>query len=148
MSPLARFTLDGANSGVYAAPAAPGMLEQQAVESGLAWLDFGLAGVASKADFLARSQTVFRLPPTFGHNWDALADCLEDLAWLPARGYVVSIHNGAGFARRAPRDFATALEILGAAASYWKANRALFAVFLDAETARWCNVVPPPFPVQ
>ncbi len=148
MKHLARVLLDGANSGVYAAPAVTGMLERQAVDCGLAWLDLDLEGVTTKTDFLARAQTAFKLPSTFGHNWDALADSLEDLAWLPARGYVISCRNGAEFARCAPNDFATALEILAAAASYWKANRTLFAVLLDAETVGGCQRAPRSFPLQ
>src|SRR5687768_6590835 len=148
MKDLARFLLDDANSGVYAAPAATRALARQAVDCGLAWLDLDLSGVADKAEFLKRSQRVFKLPSTFGHNWDALADSLEDLAWLPARGYVISCRNGAEFARCAPNDFATALEILAAAASYWKGHRTLFAVLLDAETVGGCQRAPRSFPLQ
>jgi hypothetical protein len=28
-------------------------------------------------------------PAWFGHTWDALANCLVDLSWRPARGHVV-----------------------------------------------------------
>jgi hypothetical protein len=39
-------------------------------------------------------------PAWFGHNWDALADCLTDLSWLPAAGYVL-IWDGYGTLGRA-----------------------------------------------
>lgn len=33
----------------------------------------------------------FNFPGYFGRNWDALDECLADLAWLPADGYVVIV---------------------------------------------------------
>lgn len=42
-----------------------------------------LAESRDKADLLARVATALAFPAWFGHNWDALADCLADLGWLP-----------------------------------------------------------------
>jgi RNAse (barnase) inhibitor barstar len=33
----------------------------------------------------------FQFPWYFGENWDALDECLNDLAWLPARSYLLGI---------------------------------------------------------
>ncbi len=140
-----QFLLDGANGGVYAAPASVAALRDAAMLHGLAWFALDLGGVHHKAALLARCRTAFSLPQTFGHNWDALADCLEDLAWHPARGYVVHCHDGGEFARRAPADYATALEILGAAAMYWRERERLFMVLLDASTRGTHDA--PPLPV-
>lgn len=59
---------------------------------------------AGVLDVFARE---LRFPDHFGHNWDALADCLGDLSWLPAPGYLLVLHN-------APRELLadTLLEIL------------------------------------
>lgn len=32
-----------------------------------------------------------RLSDYFGRNWDALEECLADLEWLPAKGYILLI---------------------------------------------------------
>ncbi|MEJ3748181.1 barstar family protein, partial [Actinomycetes bacterium KLBMP 9797] len=32
-------------------------------------------------------------PAYFGWNWDALSDCLRDLNWLPADGYLIVVEN-------------------------------------------------------
>jgi Barstar (barnase inhibitor) len=134
MKDPARFPLDPAHSGVYAVPAPAAALRQGASASGLAWFDLDLAGVAAKAGLLARCHRVFGLPPSFGHNWDALTDCLEDFSWQPARGYVVYVSNGGEIARRSPQDFDAALEIFAAAATYWMVKGKLFVVLLDDAT--------------
>ena len=35
----------------------------------------------------------FQFPYYFGENWDALDECLADLSWLPAAGYVILIRE-------------------------------------------------------
>jgi RNAse (barnase) inhibitor barstar len=134
MKDLAQFLLDSVNSGVYAAPASIAALKQAAVACGLAWFEVDLTGVAGKAAFFTRCQTAFGLPPSFGHNWDALADCLADLSWQPARGYVAMCRNGKAFARDAAEESEVALDILAAAATYWQAKGKVFMALLDAET--------------
>lgn len=37
----------------------------------------------SKKEYLASFQRAFQLPDYFGHNWDALNECLGDLDWEP-----------------------------------------------------------------
>ncbi len=134
MKDSAGFLLVSANSGVYAAAAPIRALRQAAVAHGLAWFDLDLKGVTAKRELLARCQTALGLPPSFGRNWDALADCLGDFSWQPARGYVVHCRNGGAFAQAAPADFATWLEILAGAATYWQMQDKMFVAFLDAKT--------------
>jgi len=60
---------------------------------GLELLDFDTARVANEGELLAELARGFRFPDYFGGNWDAVNDCLRDLEWLPARGYVLRIPN-------------------------------------------------------
>jgi Barstar (barnase inhibitor) len=41
----------------------------------------------------------FEFPDYFGGNWDALDECLRDLAWLKAKGYAVVIEKAEAFWR-------------------------------------------------
>jgi hypothetical protein len=55
------------------------------------WRCFYLDGrqIGDKATFLAASAQAMRFPSYFGHNWDAFEECLTDLVWAPASGYVL-----------------------------------------------------------
>ncbi|WP_419993791.1 barstar family protein [Streptomyces boninensis] len=77
-----------------------------------------LTGAAGKGDLLTRTAEALHFPAYFGHNWDALADCLGDLSWLgPARGTLLLVREWAAFADRAPLAAATAAEIFAEAAA-------------------------------
>src|SRR3954465_14539189 len=43
------------------------------------------------ANLFAEFAQVLEFPDYFGHNWDALEECLADLEWLPAKGYILII---------------------------------------------------------
>ena len=134
MKAPAAFPFAPAQSGVYAAPAAPAALHAVARAAGIAWFELDLTDVRTKPELLALCQKAFGLPPAFGHNWDALADSIADFSWRPAPGYVVLVRHGGAFARSSPEDFATALEILAAAATYWASKRKVFLALLDDDT--------------
>ena len=134
MKAPAPFPFAPAQSGVYAAPAAPAALHAAARAAGFAWFELDLQEVRTKPELLALCQKVFDLPSMFGHNWDALADSIADFSWRPAPGYVVLVRHGGAFARNSPEDFATALEILAAAATYWASKRKVFLALLDDDT--------------
>lgn len=64
-------------------------LVHQARDAELALCRVDLAGCTGKDDLLRRMAFALRLPPDFGDNWDALADCLRDPGWRPAWGHVL-----------------------------------------------------------
>ncbi|MBH0183255.1 MAG: hypothetical protein HP490_16735 [Nitrospira sp.] len=58
-------------------------------------------------------------PDYFGHNWDALEECLADLGWLPAKGYVVLITEAQSVIPGDDEGYEILLEILNDAGEAW-----------------------------
>jgi hypothetical protein len=70
------------------------------------------------------------LPATVGDNWDALADCLRDLRWMPAWGYVLLFDHADDLRRAAEADFNILLGILDDAATFASDNDMPWFAFL------------------
>lgn len=49
--------------------------------------------VTSAPELFDQCAAALAFPQWFGRNWDALADCLADLSWLPGRGHVLLWHQ-------------------------------------------------------
>jgi len=62
---------------------------------------------------------VLEFPDYFGHDWDALEECLADLEWLPAKGYVLVFTEAELIAADDEDEFATFVEVLNDAAEAW-----------------------------
>lgn len=93
------------------------------------WLD--ARGVRDKRALLERCAEEFALPSYFGHNWDALQDCLRDLAWVPAvAGYLVVYDHWRGPAEADPETHRTLMEIFEAAVRFWRGTPTPMAVLL------------------
>ena len=77
-----------------------------------------LHGCRDRHALLQRLALALALPASFGHNWDALTDCLRDLGWLPAWGHVLLFEHADGLRHAAPADFEILLGILDDAATF------------------------------
>jgi RNAse (barnase) inhibitor barstar len=89
-----------------------------------------LAGCRDKDELLRRLAVSLQLPPTFGHNWDALADCLRDLGWMSAWGYVLLFEHAGELRQAAEADFNILLGILDDAATFGNDNDRPWFAFL------------------
>jgi RNAse (barnase) inhibitor barstar len=121
---------DPARSGVYKLPEKATWVDRTAKAVGFAFWRIDLAKVRDKSGLLTALARALDFPDWFGGNWDALEDCLGDLSWRPAPGYVVAIEHCQGFAKRARAEFETLLEVLAAAADYWREQGIPFCVFV------------------
>lgn len=63
--------------------------------------------------------TAFKFPAWFGWNWNALSDCLRDLAWLPADRYLVVIEEPVQLLAEDSSYRQDVFRILAKAAKYW-----------------------------
>jgi RNAse (barnase) inhibitor barstar len=104
--------------------------------AGLHCARLDLEACRSKADLLAALAQELRFPAWFGHNWDALADSLDDLEWLQASGYLLVLENPETLSNAAPEDFGITLDILAEAARKWRARGTPFRVFLVAKETK------------
>jgi hypothetical protein len=95
----------------------------------LAAVDIG--GCTDKTALLQTLAAALEFPDWFGHNWDALADALADLGWLPeAPGYVLLLEGVAHYRATDPDGCAILLDILAEVAESWRRIEVPFWVFI------------------
>lgn len=106
-------------SGVYFVAAADlGRLARAAARDELGVGRIDLDGCQGKDELLRRVASSLHLPASFGHNWDALADCLRDPGWMPAWGHVLLFEHVDGLRQAAEGEFNILLGILDDAATF------------------------------
>jgi hypothetical protein len=91
-----------------------------------------LDGVAagSREGFFTEIARVLHFPDYFGRNWDAVNDCLTDLTWLPATGYVLLFDGFGLLAHDQPDQWRIGLNVLSDAAAFWKQTRTPMFILL------------------
>jgi hypothetical protein len=104
----------------------------QEVTDGLSYKLFHLDGsdIKSKHDLFDQFQQIMQFPDYFGHNWDALDECLRDLEWLPALGYVLYFSSPEVFINTSPIEFKIFLEVIQSAFDYWTPQQIAFQLIM------------------
>ena len=103
-------------------------VQNAATDAHLRYLQVDLAHADSKAALLDALAKGLKFPAHFGHNWDALADCLEDDDFLHKPGAVVRLAHAGPYHKAHAADWKTLEEILGEACEYWKERHVAFWV--------------------
>ena len=49
--------------------------------------------IKNTTDLLDALAQAMQFPEYFERNWDALDECLRDMSWLPAKGYVLFLRD-------------------------------------------------------
>ena len=114
-------------------PLCKGVLEEllaQADAQGYRVGRIDLAGCFDKPGLLERTAATLEFPGWFGRNWDGWFDCLADLGWWPASGYVLFFEHADELRRTSPEALDTAIAILEDAALVWAARNIPFSVFV------------------
>ncbi len=98
---------------------------------GFAYFHIEGKNISRKEQLLNHAATALRLPEDFGHNWDALEECLTDMEWVDADGYLIYYDHIDGFLNAHPDQFETLVEILRDAVASWKADGSAMVVLLQ-----------------
>ncbi|MFD9337084.1 barstar family protein [Streptomyces sp. NPDC060028] len=110
-----------------------------AEEAGWTTVRLDLDGVRSKTGLMRRCGDALRVPEYFGGNWDALADALRDLSWLPDAdppGRLLVVTSWRAFAAVRPDDWDTLREVLEEAVDFWREGDGPGLTVLVAEPPR------------
>lgn len=105
-------------------------LRAAAADLGFRCVGIDLGGCRDKPALMHRFADAFAFPPYFGHNWDALAECLADLEWLPAEGYVLTLENLHDLRDADAADYTTLVSVLEGACEDWREHGRPFWAFL------------------
>ncbi len=95
-------------------------LEELATQRGYRFFHLKGEDVKNKTQFLAVAAETFKFPEYFGHNWDSFEECINDMSWHDAKGFVILFEQFEQLADSSPGDFETALGIFRDAAQTWK----------------------------
>ena len=129
---------DASRSGVFfAQPTAAARAARVADQAGLLLIGLDLKDARDRTALLQAFADTFGFPATFGHNLDALGDCLGDLSWLPeSRGYLLHLSNCAKPVERCKDDFDALVAVLNDAADEWRSRGTPFWVLIDQPHTR------------
>jgi hypothetical protein len=138
---------DAAVAGVYHLP--HGTIDDLltgALDADCLVLRVDLSAARNKNEMLAVVGHALRFPEWFGHNWDALNDCLLDMAWLPAPGYVIILDHCDGIHGRAESDFVKMMQVFQDVAATWREDAVPFWCLVDmqADGIAWLPTIAQP----
>lgn len=117
-------------------------LEEAALSLRYAVAPIDCAGCGDKHEILARFAQALRFPDWFGDNWDALADCLGDLSWWPADGYLLLVEHAGAWRTDDAEAFGVLLDILNEAARKWGERRVPFWALIPLSAAALAEIDP------
>lgn len=92
--------------------------------------DVDLAGCRDHATFAERLASGLSLPDSYGHDWPALVNYLQDMDGLPSRGHIVLIAHPDEWRQADPDGLDAALDALEETAAIWAGEGVAFFVFL------------------
>jgi RNAse (barnase) inhibitor barstar len=125
--------LEADKGGVWFLPnrVEPKSIQAAAKRAGFAFFHIDGKNITRKEQLLNHVATALHFPKSFGHNWDALEECLTDLEWVDAEGYVLCYDHIDGLLEAHPDQFETLVEILRDAVATWKQEGSAMVVLLS-----------------
>ena len=125
--------LEDGRSGVWFLPKPEEQRKLQAAakKAGYAFFHIDGKNISRKEQLLNHVATALHFPGDFGHNWDALEECLTDLEWVDAEGYVIYYDHIDSLLTAHPDQFETFVEIVRDAVASWKEDGEAMVVLLS-----------------
>ena len=129
--------VDANKGGVWFLPSHAETKQVQAIAKRAGFASFHIEGknIQRKEQLLHHVATALHFPGDFGHNWDALEECLTDLEWVDADGYILYYDHIDGLLETHPDQFETLVEILRDAVASWKEDGSAMIVLLSGAKA-------------
>jgi RNAse (barnase) inhibitor barstar len=84
----------------------------------------------SKLSILEQLYQMFYFPDYFGMNWDAVDECIQNLSWLPAKGYCCFLINTDEFQFSDNENFKIMASVFEDASITWKHRDTPFKLIL------------------
>ena len=114
----------------------PNRIEPKAVTAaakaaGFACFHIDGKNITRKEQLMNAVATALHFPKHFGKNWDALEECLTDLEWVDADGYVIYYDHIDPLLEAHPDQFETLVEILRDSVAQWKGDGEAMIVLLS-----------------
>lgn len=95
-------------------------ITQQDIPEGILLLELDGTSMTSQDGFYNEFEVVLKFPDYFGRNGAAFDECITDLEWLPADGYLLIIKNSEYLLNEESDDiFAAHLSALNRAGEEW-----------------------------
>lgn len=130
--PLEELLTQAENAGVFFVTGSDlGAIELAAQHNDAYFSGIDLQNCNSKTQLLEALSDGLNFPPSFGKNWDALADYLSDLSWLASDAFVICFANSHRYRNNHGQDFKTLIEILEEASVNWSEQESPFWAFLS-----------------
>ncbi len=113
-------TSDASSSGVYLV-AHVDLVSIDAAASEAGWLvrRVELRGCPDRTALMQRIEAALNVPDAMEPTWDALSNCVRDLSWIPAPGYVFLFDHADDLRDAAKGDFDTLLDVFDEAGFAW-----------------------------
>jgi RNAse (barnase) inhibitor barstar len=95
------------------------ILRQRAEELGLRFFHIDGSRIISKQSLFDAISHEMAFPDYFGGNWDALFECIRDLGWIDAPGYVLLYADYQMLAQSDATSFRITFEIFADTVKHW-----------------------------
>ncbi len=125
--------LESNHGGIWFLPNHENVKAVQALAKRCDYAFFHIEGrnITRKEQLLNHVATALHFPGEFGHNWDALEECLTDMEWIDAEGYLLYFDHIDGMLAENPDQFETFIEIARDAIASWKEDDTAMIVLLS-----------------